>query len=113
MRSRFSYSWLMLILGCLALHGSENQPHASQMSTVDSLIVLEQEIPNLDENSLIIFDRDDTLLQGIDTMEPALRKNFVELWKQIFLTTKTAAEKNELYAIIRIIKPTLIEPFTP
>jgi len=127
-----NYSWLLLSIFFLNLQGestiqiitsvvfdvhekwlSEEEVGARKILTVDSLALLEQEIPTLDADTLIIFDRDDTLLQGIDMIESAHRKAFIEQWKQIYMTEKTAVEKNEFYGVMRAVKPTLIEPSAP
>ncbi len=73
-----------LILSSIAI-----QSASSEICKVDSLDRLYQVIPNLDENSFVVFDRDDTLLQGIDCIESELRKQFVSMWKEIYSSKDT------------------------
>lgn len=58
----------------------------SEVCTTDSLDKIYELLLSLNDKTLVVFDRDDTLLQGIDCIDPEQRKNFVALWKEIYAT---------------------------
>lgn len=52
----------------------------------DSLDLLYEVMPQLSNQSLVIFDRDDTLLQGIDCVSVEQQNRIIALWKEIYTT---------------------------
>lgn len=82
--------------------------------TVDSLDYLHQQLATLNEKSLVIFDRDDTLLQGIDCLDQITRTLFVQQWKEMYEPQKTdVVYKAELAKKIANAKPTLVDENAP
>ncbi len=86
----------------------------SEVCTVDSLDRIYQEMPHLDEHSLVVFDRDDTLLQGIDYIGPELRNQFISSWKNIYAKEKTTdAHEGILLHNIQTHMPILVDSKAP
>lgn len=95
---------VLLSLNCLLVYAS-----LSQIYTTDSLDKLYELLPTLSSRSLVIFDRDDTLLQGIDCINPQQRKKFVALWKEIY----TTEDSTSLLHNIALQQPVLVDQKAP
>jgi hypothetical protein len=63
----------------------------SQIYTTDSLDKLYELLPTLSSTSLVIFDRDDTLLQGLDCIDTEQQKECISLLKKIYTTEDPAS----------------------
>jgi len=79
----------------------------------DTLESIWNEIPYLDNNSLVIFDRDDTLLRSIDSLCPEDRIEFSKLWKEVYTTEKTDEEREQFLKTINTVQPSLIDHDSP
>ena len=76
-----AHTWILTL--CLF------QSLTAEIHKVDSLAMLWELLPSLDEQSLVIFDRDDTLFQGIDAVNPVWREAFVRTWLSVYDEQKT------------------------
>ena len=96
-------SYLLLVMPVIIF------AHVNEIHKADSLDLIYQMMPNLNERSIVVFDRDDTLLQGVDCIGTELRAQFVEMWKKIYATEDT----NSLLQNIESQKHTLVDKSSP
>ncbi len=81
----------------------------SQIYTTDSLDKLYELLPTLSSTSLVIFDRDDTLLQGFNCMDIEQQNECISLWKEIY----TTEDPTSLLHNIALQQPVLVDQRAP
>lgn len=88
----------------------------TQIITEPSIGFLLHEMQSLDTNSLVIFDLDDTLIQGIsyapDDIKLGIRKTWY-LINKILEKANTETQKALIYKKLFKMKPNLVEPNAP
>lgn len=94
----------LLSLNCLLVYAS-----LSQIYTTDSLDKLYELLPTLSSTSLVIFDRDDTLLQGFNCMDTEQQNKCISLWKEIY----TTEDPTSLLHNIALQQPVLVDQRAP
>ena len=110
---RFLYIMVLLSI-CIPII-AEDGNQASRIYTTDSLELILQELPHLDENSLVIFDRDDTLLRGqlAVSKDKNIYDAFMTYWHQLYSENNSPAERSAILALIDNLGPELIDQQAP
>jgi len=90
----------------------------SNIHEVKGLILLEQAIPSLDENSLVIFDVDETLIEAENLWRSDVNKKAKSIWyplyQKIHKTVSSRDKKRVLFSRMAMaLKPILIDKTVP
>ena len=90
----------------------------SNIHEVKNLILLEQVVPSLDENSLVIFDVDETLIEAENLWRSDVNKKAKSIWyplyQKIHKTVSSRDKKRVLFSRMGMaLKPMLIDKNVP
>lgn len=106
---------IVIVFMMICLTGASDSIYAS-IKKASSINFLLQELPMLDNQSLVVFDLDDTLIQGIAYAPENIKLSIRSTWYLINKMLEHAssdAQKALVYAKLFKMKPDLVEPDAP